>query len=642
MNCPNCNAENRPDSRFCHRCATPLQTLNGGADDKTLTLEKLTASLERGALFAGRYEVIEELGRGGMGRVYKVYDQKLREVVALKLIHPEISVHSQAIERFRNELRYARKIGHRHVGRMFDLGEQDNRFFITMEYVEGENLKSFIRRSGHLTPRKAISLAKQVCEGLGEAHRLGVIHRDLKPQNIMIDREGSARIMDFGIARFSKADGITGSGVMIGTPEYMAPEQVETGDVDSRADIYALGVILYEMVTGHVPFAADTPLAVLIKHKSETPRSPQDSNPLVSMAVNRIILKCLEKDRARRYQSAEELFEELTRAEQGLFQAEKETMSRALPAERRKGRRWLWPVVGVTVAAACIFVLLNKYLETRKDTSGQATRAMVTEKHIDQIKPPPAPGSPASGGAQSKVKVPDSARRIFSFLSPESLKKLSQKELQEILDFEKQMANIKTAIPDVPVLNETWDNAYKKIREGERLREEGRVEEATKRRQEGQEEMQSLLTLVSERERALASAAQLAETKRRIENGGTNRKNILYRVASRRERDAEEAMNKGDFSGSRALSSVLEQVFRLSGRCQDDSSCLESLAVWVESLKQTAEKGSSRRPDPWLSNLAEESEDKARSALAQRDHEGAAEAFVRAAFLYKKLIDQGT
>ncbi len=642
MNCPLCNAENRSDSRFCHRCATPLQTLDGRAGDKTLTLEKPTASLERGAIFAGRYEVIEELGRGGMGRVYKVYDQKLKEVIALKLIHPEISVNSQAIERFRNELRYARKIGHRHVGRMFDLGEQDNRYFITMEYVDGENLKSFIRRSGHLTPRKAISLAKQVCEGLGEAHRLGVVHRDLKPQNIMIDREGSARIMDFGIARFSKADGITGSGVMIGTPEYMAPEQVETGDVDPRADIYALGVILYEMVTGHVPFAGDTPLAVLIKHKSETPRSPQDSNPLISMAVTKIIFKCMEKDRAKRYQRAEELIEDLTRAEQGLFQTEKDTMSRVLPAVKRKSRRWLWPVVGVAVIAACTFVLLNKSLNLHDDTSGRAYRAVVAEKHIGQVKPPPPPGTPdamTEGAAGSRTVE---RRGLLSMLRPESLRKLSQKDLEEILDFEKQMTIIKNVIPDEPVLNQTWDNAYKKIREGEKLREEGHVEEAMKRRQEGQAEMQSLLTLVSERERALASAVQLAETKRLAEEAGTSVKNVLYRVASRRERDAEEAMKKGDFSGSRALSSVLEQVFRLSGRCQDDASCLESLAVWVESLKQTADKRSSKSADPWLSNLAKESEDRARSALAQRDHDGAAEAFVRAAFLYQKMIDQGT
>jgi serine/threonine protein kinase len=642
MNCPQCNAENQPDSRFCHRCATPLQTVDGGAVDKTLTLERPPVGLTRGTLFAGRYEVIEELGRGGMGRVYRVYDQKIKEVIGLKLIHPEISVNSQAIERFRNELRYARKIGHRHVGRMFDLGEQDSQFYITMEYVEGEDLKSFIRRSGHLTPKKAISLAKQVCEGLAEAHRLGVIHRDLKPQNIMIDREGSARIMDFGIARFTEAEGITGSGVMIGTPEYMSPEQVETGDVDKRADIYALGVILYEMVTGHVPFAGDTPLAVLIKHKSETPRNPQDTNPLVSLSVTRVILKCLEKDRSRRYQSAEELHEDLTKAEQGLFQAEKDTMARALPRLKRKGKPWLWPVVGIAVVGGCLFVVWNQYLDLRKETSGAAVHVTVPEQQVGRIKPPPPPGTPGSRPGESTDSKTDIGRRILSFFSSEGLKKLSPKELQEILDFEKQMGNLKTVIPDEPVLNQTWDNAYRKIREGQKLREEGRIEEALKRRQEGQEQMQSLLTLVSEREKALTAKSQLAETKHRVQAMGTDRGNVLYRVAGRREKDAEEAMNKGDFSGSRALSSVLERVFRLSGQCREPAACLESLAGLVEGMKRAAEISASANLDPWLFSMAKESADEAKRVLAQNDHEGAAEAYIRTAFLCQKIIDQGT
>ncbi len=640
MNCPLCNAENQPDSRFCRRCATPLQTLEGGAIDETLTFERRPAALARGTLFAGRYEIIEELGKGGMGRVYKVFDQKIKEVIALKLIHPEISVSDQAIDRFRNELRYARKIGHRHVGRMFDLGEENGQFYITMEYVEGENLKSFIRRSGHLTPRKAISLAKQVCEGLSEAHRLGVIHRDLKPQNIMIDHEGSARIMDFGIARFTSAEGFTGSGVMIGTPEYMSPEQVETGSVDKRADIYALGVVLYEMVTGHVPFAGDTPLAVLVKHKSETPRSPQDSNPLVSMAVTRVILKCLEKDRARRYQSAEELYTDLTKAEKGMPQAEKGTLTRAIPISIRIGRRWLWPVAGMIAVGACAFIIWNQWL--RKDTSRAAVHAIIPEKQIGLIKQPPSLGKPASRPEETSGSRTEAGRTILSLLSPESLKQLSQKEFQELLDFEKHMANIKTAIPDVPVISQTWDNANRKIREGQRLREEGRIEEAIKRRQEGQEQMQSLLTLVAEREKALAAKSQLAETKTRVRARGLDKGNLLFRVASRREADAEDAFNKGDFSGSRALTFVLEKVFRLSSQCREPEDCTKRLAEMVEGMKKEAEQSVPAKPDPWLFKMAKESEEKAQPALTKNDSEEAAEAYIRAAFLYQKIIDQGT
>ncbi|MBN2408266.1 MAG: protein kinase [Candidatus Aminicenantes bacterium] len=641
MNCPNCNAENPPDSRFCHRCATPLQPIEGAAVDKTLTYERPPFAPARGTLFAGRYEIIEELGRGGMGRVYKVYDQKLEEVIALKLIHPEISVNVQAIERFRNELRFARKIGHRHVGRMFDLGEQDGQFYITMEYVEGENLKSFIRRSGHLTPKKAISLAKQVCEGLTEAHRMGVIHRDLKPQNIMIDREGSARIMDFGIARFTATEGLTGSGVMIGTPEYMSPEQVETGDVDKRTDIYALGIVLYEMVTGHVPFEGETPFAVMIKHKNERPRNPQDSNPLVSAALTGVILKCLEKEKAGRYQSAEELTEGLVKAETGLFQTEKDTMAKLRLSPKRRSRRWIWPVVGIVIVGGCLFVVWNQVLDLRKEISVAPVQVSGPEQHAVRIKPPPPPGTPGAGPDESTGSKTDMGRRILSFLSSEAFKKMSPKELREILDFDKQMDNIKTAIPDSPPISETWENAYSNIREGQRLRDEGRFEEALKRRQEGQEQMQSLLTMVAERDKALTGKAHLAETRTQVRAMGAGRENVLYRVAERSEREAEEAMNKGDFPGSRALFSVLEQVLRLSPQCHDPAECLKILANMTQGMKKTAEISSSSQPDPWLFNLAKASEEEARQSITQKDYDRAAEAYVRAAFLYQKIIDQG-
>jgi serine/threonine protein kinase/Tfp pilus assembly protein PilF len=284
----------------------------------TETFQTPIRELARGSVFAGRYEIIEELGKGGMGKVYKVFDKDIKEMIALKLLRPEIASDEETIERFRNELKYARNIGHRNVCRMYDLGRAEGTHYITMEYVAGEDLKSFIRRSGGLTVGKAVFIGKQVCEGLAEAHRLGVVHRDLKPQNVMIDKEGNARIMDFGIARTIRAGGITGAGVMIGTPEYMSPEQVDGKDVDPRSDIYSLGIILYEMLTGRVPFEGDTPLGVAIKQKTEAPPDPRTVNAQIPLDLSQVILKCMNKEKEKRYQRAEEVFSVLANIEKGI------------------------------------------------------------------------------------------------------------------------------------------------------------------------------------------------------------------------------------------------------------------------------------------------------------------------------------
>lgn len=234
MKCPKCRTDNIPGSKFCRECETPIPAapedrakVRGPQDpppsSPTETLELSTKELSHGTLFAGRYYVFEELGKGGMGRVYKVLDKEIDEKIALKLLNPEIAADGKTIERFRNELRTARQISHKNICRMYHIGKDEGTHYITMEYVRGEDLKSMIRMMGRLSPGQAVYIADQICEGLAEAHRLGVVHRDLKPQNIMIDREGSVKIMDFGIARSLKAKGITGAGAMIGTPEYMAP-----------------------------------------------------------------------------------------------------------------------------------------------------------------------------------------------------------------------------------------------------------------------------------------------------------------------------------------------------------------------------------------------------------------------------------
>jgi serine/threonine protein kinase/predicted Zn-dependent protease len=271
--------------------------------------------LSTGFNFASRYQIIEELGRGGMGSVFRVLDKKLNEEVALKLLRSDIASDSKNLERFSNEVRLARKIIHKNVGRIYHLSDEGGKHFITMEYVQGQDLRALIGQTGQLTVSKTMSIAKQVCEGLVEAHRLGVIHRDLKPSNIMIDNEGNARIMDFGIAHTKKSKRITDSGVIVGTPEYMSPEQVEAREIDQRTDIYSFGIILYEMLTGKVPFEGETPISVAVKHLTASPLQPIEVNREIPANINKVIMKCIEKDRTRRYQSAKELLLEISNLE---------------------------------------------------------------------------------------------------------------------------------------------------------------------------------------------------------------------------------------------------------------------------------------------------------------------------------------
>jgi serine/threonine protein kinase len=258
------------------------------------------------AALGQRYDILAEAGHGSMGNVYKARDRETGEIVALKLLKPEIASDQAMMERFKNELLFARKITHKNVCRVHEFNRTNGIAYTSMEFVEGESLRSVMNRFGGLPVRKAVNVALQICSGLKEAHAQGIVHRDLKPENVMIDANGNIKIMDFGIARsMEAATRLTGS--MVGTPAYMAPEQVSGKPVDYRTDIYSLGLMLYEMFTGSQAHQADTPVAVALKQLRETPPPPHQIEPTIPVGIERAVLKCLEKDPSRRFQSIAEL-----------------------------------------------------------------------------------------------------------------------------------------------------------------------------------------------------------------------------------------------------------------------------------------------------------------------------------------------
>ena len=329
MKCPNCSTANPESFRFCKDCGFPLNLKIKEAPSGILKTQKLPMDkLSPGTLFAERYEILEELGSGGMGRVYKVLDKELETLAVLKVLLPEVAADPETIPRFRNELKLSREISHKNVCRMFDLGMFEGTYYITMEFVDGESLKNIILMTKKLSVATAVDISRQICDGLGEAHRHGVVHRDLKPGNILIDRDGNAKILDFGLARSIESKGITATGVIIGTPQYMSPEQVQEKTVDQRSDIYSLGVLLYEMLTGHVPFDGDSPVRVALKHVKERPIEPKDINLKIPRAVSRVILKCLAKEKNDRFQSTQELSAELKRLERSYAGAKPDDSTR--------------------------------------------------------------------------------------------------------------------------------------------------------------------------------------------------------------------------------------------------------------------------------------------------------------------------
>jgi DNA-binding response OmpR family regulator len=265
-------------------------------------------NLTRGERFANRFDVEQVVGRGGMGTVYRVRDVDLDEEMALKVVRPEFVSDPVLVERFKDEIRLARRITHPNVVRIHDFGEFQDTYYLTMEFVQGITLRDLLDTRGRLEVTPALAIAVQLAKALAVAHRQGIIHRDIKPQNLLLDAEGALKVMDFGVARLAHgAPGRTEAGLVVGTPAYMAPEQLMAESVDARSDLYAAGVVLYECLTGRLPHAPGSLMSLIAKMLHEEPEPPIAINPALPPALSSLVLRLLAKEPEQRVQSADEL-----------------------------------------------------------------------------------------------------------------------------------------------------------------------------------------------------------------------------------------------------------------------------------------------------------------------------------------------
>ncbi|MGQ9800647.1 MAG: protein kinase domain-containing protein [Candidatus Saccharicenans sp.] len=667
MKCPNCGKENIQDTRFCGYCGAEL---NAPADkpeyEVTKTYQTPRGRFSRGTIIGGRYEVIEFLGEGGMGAVYQVYDQKLKEVVALKFLRPEISMEPRLIERFQAELKLARQISHRHVCRLYDLGEEGFSLFITMEYIRGEDLKRFIRRTGHLNEPKARTIARQVAEGLAEAHHFGIIHRDLKPHNIMIDQEGNAKIMDFGLARSLEQQGITQKGMILGTPEYMSPEQAEGLEADQRSDFYAFGVILFEMVTGETPFQGQTPLSLALKHKLEAPPDPRELNPRLSEEMSRIILKCLEKNPGNRYQSAEELLLDLKALPEEPSASRRVTAS---PGPEDKGKR-VGPALTPTETRAAEVIKITsppKKSRTRKVVSalllfivilaaGSLVKSLLdktlfkflfgskvaTERKIEPpagLSGPPRTRAdqdrtPAKSGPESMVS-PDLPPAV-AFMLKESYKYLQMKNPEA---FQKKLSELRASLPAESPYQKMLDEVETKVAESQQLEKAGKIEESRGSLAHGETRLRRLLDQVQEKKKADEARKIMEQSRLQAEkNNQAGKGNLLFWVASEKEKEAQAAYNKNDFSSAETLYKILNLVYNLSLKGGNEEADLQQLRMMALNARKTAEimKEQTRPDDTWLYDWGNDYLNQAEQEARKKSYSVSAELFIAATFLFEK------
>lgn len=345
-----------------------------------------------GKIFQDRYRLIERIGSGGMADVYKAEDTVLSRTVALKVLYRSLAEDPDFVERFRREAKSAASLSHPNIVAIYDWGAQDSTYFIVMEYIDGETVKDRVRRGGALLQSEAIRIAKDVAAALAYAHKKGVIHRDVKPHNIILTLEGEVKVTDFGIARAGTST-ITQTGSILGTAHYISPEQARGEEVGQASDIYSLGVVLYEMLTGHVPFDGENPVSVALKQIEERPLLPSLVNREITVDIEKVVMKCMAKDPSLRYQNADGMRDDLSRVEAGSPVAAppaETTMVIAQPnlkKPKEKRRR----VVAITLVAlfllaAAFGIGLAIFGVTKPPPEEKITVPRITSLTLDQAK----------------------------------------------------------------------------------------------------------------------------------------------------------------------------------------------------------------------------------------------------------------